>query len=127
MIYYSFNEPALNGFTPILETKYQHHPLYHLIEKIPVSVRSLKSLLDEYLPANTNIDFLSIDVEGLDLEVLLSNDWTKYVPHIILVECWKSTIENILKNPIYLFLAQKDYEIIAKTINTLIFKRKSQC
>lgn len=121
MIYYSFNEPALNGFTPILETKYNDHPLYHLIEKIPVPVRSLESLLDEYLPQNTAIDILSVDVEGLDLEVLRSNNWQKYHPKVVLAECWESDLESIYKDEIYLFLVSKGYKLFAKTTNTLIF------
>ncbi len=122
MTYYSFNEPALNGFSPVLETKYNHHPLYHLIDKIPIPMRTLKSILDEHLPAHTQIDFMTIDVEGLDLEVLQSNNWEKYRPKIILVESWDSTLDNLFSNPIYLFLSSRNYELLAKTINTLIFK-----
>lgn len=33
-----------------------------------------------------NIDFISIDTEGLDLEVLESNDWKKFRPTIVCVE-----------------------------------------
>lgn len=121
MIYYSFNEPALNGFTPILETKYNNHPLYHLVKKIPVPVRTLESLLDEYLPTNTAIDILSVDVEGLDLEVLQSNNWQKYHPKVVLVESWESDLERIHQDEIYLFLASQGYKLFAKTTNTLIF------
>ena len=32
------------------------------------------------------IDFMSVDVEGLDLEVLKSNNWQKYRPKIIVIE-----------------------------------------
>lgn len=93
MIYYSFNEPALNGFSPILKTKYDNHPLYHLIDEISVPVRSLESILDEYLPQETHIDFLSVDVEGLDLEVLKSNNWDKYRPKVVVIECWDSDLK----------------------------------
>lgn len=121
MIYYSFNEPALNGFTPVLETKYNDHPLYHLVEKIPVPMRSLEDILDEHLPSNTAIDFLSVDVEGLDLEVLQSNNWEKYHPKVVLAECWESDLETIHQSEIYVFLAQQGYKLFAKTTNTLIF------
>lgn len=125
MIYYSFNEPALNGFTPLLETKYANHPLYHLLEKIPVSVRTLEDILDEYMPRDTNIDFLSIDVEGLDLEVLKSHNFTKYRPKIILIESWDTTLETLPENETYHFLKERGYLCVAKTINTLIFKEKA--
>jgi hypothetical protein len=35
---------------------------------------------------STQIDFMNIDVEGLDLEVLKSNNVNKYIPEYILVE-----------------------------------------
>lgn len=124
MIYYSFNEPALNGFSTILKTKYDNHPLYHLIDEIPVLVRSLESILDEYLPQKTHIDFLSVDVEGLDLEVLRSNNWEKYRPKVVVVECWNSDLENIYHTETYSFLSSQNYKLFAKTINTLFFKEK---
>ncbi len=122
MIYYSFNEPALNGFSTILKTKYDHHPLYHLIDEISVPVRSLESILDEYLPQETHIDFLSVDVEGLDLEVLKSNNWDKYRPKVVVVECWDSDLENIKHTDIYAFLTAHNYKLFAKTIYTLFFR-----
>lgn len=122
MIYYSFNEPALNGFTPILEHKYDSHPLYKLVEKISIPTYTLEATLDKYLPPHTSIDFLSVDVEGLDLEVLQSNNWDKYRPRIILIECWDSDLENVYQSEIYTFLAQRKYKLFAKTMNTLIFE-----
>ena len=123
MTYYSFNEPALNGFAPELKTKYTNHSIYHLVEEIPVPVGSLESILDEYLPQDISIDFFSIDTEGLDLEVLSSNNWAKYYPRIILVEYWDSTLENVWQTDIYTFLSSKGYVLFAKTMSTLFFRR----
>lgn len=122
MTYYSFNEPALNGFNPKLSTKYQAHPLYHLIDTISVPVRRLEEILDDNLPPHTAIDFLSVDVEGLDLEVLRSNNWDKYRPRIVLAESWESDLESIYQDEIYTFLHSLGYKLFAKTTNTLIFK-----
>lgn len=46
----------------------------------------LAKLLDKHLPPNQLIDFMSVDVEGHDLEVLQSNNWERYRPEIVLVE-----------------------------------------
>ena len=59
-------------------------------EVIRVPAKRLDSLLEEYLPV-PEIDFLKIDVEGAEHEVLLSNDWTRFRPKLILVE---STVPN---------------------------------
>ena len=122
-MYYIFIEPALDGFSPELSTSYANHPLYHLKAQVSVRVRKLGEILDLYLPLNTHIDVLSIDCEGLDLEVLRSNNWAKYKPTIILVESFGSDLAQIIDNPIYALLDSQRYRLHAKLHNTLVFKR----
>ncbi len=43
-------------------------------EEITVETRTLQSVLDDHRPPGTEIDMLSVDVEGMDAEVLKSND-----------------------------------------------------
>lgn len=86
LTYHIFNEPALNTFDKSRIEGILQKPEYTLQKKIEIQIKSLKSILDEYLPKRQCIDFMSIDVEGLDFEVIKSNDWTKYRPKILLVE-----------------------------------------
>jgi len=65
---------------------------------------------------------MNVDVEGLDIEVLKSNDWVKYRPRFILVESLRSSLEDIKDNPVYGYLKQNGYLFIAKTYNTLFFE-----
>jgi FkbM family methyltransferase len=58
---------------------------YKLVDIVPVEVRKLDGVLEEYCK-DTEIDFLSVDTEGFDLEVLRHNDWSKFRPKIICVE-----------------------------------------
>ena len=55
-------------------------------KKINVKTLPLSAILDNYLPEAWTIDFLSVDCEGHDLEVLASNNWIKYRPTVVLVE-----------------------------------------
>jgi len=73
---------------------------------------------------NQHIDFMTIDVEGLDYDVLLSNDWGKYIPSIILIEDGKFNLHSMEKSKVYNYLIEKDYSLIAKTFNTLFFELK---
>ncbi len=77
------------------------------------------------MPLNTTIDFLTIDVEGLDFQVLKSLNLKKYKPNIILIEILDSNFNNLFTNEISLFLFENDYEIIAKSVNTVFFKKIS--
>jgi len=72
-----------------------------LIHSLKVDVLPLKSLLRSV--DCRKIDFLSVDTEGFDFEVLKSNDWTKYKPTVICVE-GHDDIADIKK-----FLVEKGY------------------
>ena len=83
----------------------------------------LANVLDKYLPGSTEIDFLSVDVESLDLEVLKSNDWNKYRPKIVLVEIFNSSL-HLNDDPIFQYLTSKNYLLFAKAFTTSFFMSK---
>ena len=120
--FHFFNEPALNTFDVELAAERSRIPGYRLLETKSVPVRRLDDLLAEFLPPNQKIDFLSVDVEGLDLSVLRSNDWNRFRPHLLLVEAHERTIQAIQNDPINVFAVAAGYQLIAKTLNTLIFE-----
>lgn len=57
-----------------------------VISTIPIQTQRLDVVLEKKLADNEVIDFMTIDVEGLDLEVLKSNNWNKFKPRMILCE-----------------------------------------
>lgn len=121
--YFVFNEPALNTFSPSKAKAVAELENYELINSIDIETFPLSDVLDQYLPPAQGIDFLTIDAEGLDFEVLTSNNWDKYQPKIILIESTMTSLENIEENQIYLYLKQLGYSLIAKTYNTFFFKK----
>jgi FkbM family methyltransferase len=120
--FHLFNEPALNTFDAALAMERARMPDYWLLETRSVAVRRLDDLLTEFLPRDQKIDFLSIDVEGLDLSVLRSGDWNRFRPSILLVEAHERTVSAIESDPINIFVAAAGYRLIAKTLNTLIYE-----
>jgi len=120
--FHFFNEPALNTFDAGLAVERARLPGYRLLETRNVPVRRLDDLLAEYLPRDRKIDFLSIDVEGMDLSVLRSGDWTRFRPRILLVEAHERTVSAIASDPINMFAVATGYQLIAKTVNTLIYE-----
>lgn len=123
--YYIFNEPALNGFDATLSQERNKVPNnYKIIKTISLKTQRLSEILSAYLPNNQRIDFLSVDVEGLDFEVIQSNDWNKYRPEMVLVELLSSTLSQLEKDEISLFLSRQGYEIYAKAVNTVFFLNK---
>jgi len=122
LTFYCFNEPALNGFSKELsEERNSTSKKYHIIKELGVETYPLAEILDKYLPQGQKIDFLTIDVEGLDLQVLKSNNWDKYKPSYILVED-KIDFTNLSDSEVYRYLEERGYKMVAKTMRTLFFK-----
>lgn len=77
------------------------------------------------------IDFLSIDVEGSELDVLRGFDLKKYKPKIIVTEFiphdvkeyYEISIDQIIKSEIYNYLLKNNYKLINWIHDDLIFMR----
>jgi len=121
--YYMFNEPALNGFSKELAEKRDGKNDYKIISEKEMETFTLEEILKKHLPHGQEIDFLSIDVEGLDLQVLKSNNWRRFRPKFVLVEILESSINNISNSKEYTYLSEFEYEIFAMTVNTVIFRK----
>ncbi len=120
--YYVFNEPALNGFSAKLsEERNQEKNEYFIKKIIKIHVRPLHKIFQENLKGQT-IDFLTVDVEGLDLEVLQSNDWSKYRPRFVLAEILKRDFHDLKHDSVVLFMREQNYAVYAKQINTVFFE-----
>ena len=124
LTYYSFDEPALNTFDEDLVNVRLATTPYKLKATSKIMVERLDQILEKHLEKNTHIDFLSIDVEGLDFAVLKSNDWARFRPTLVLVEALQNSFEDVMLGEVFQFMKKHQYELFAKTFNTLIFREK---
>ena len=78
--------------------------------------RSVKTFpLSDIIPTYRTIDLLTIDAEGMDLEILQTNDWKNCRPEIIIVEVNKGgDFDKYMKSI--------SYHLVAKTILNNIYK-----
>lgn len=112
--YFVDNESTINSFS---KEYLERNQLFHLVKKeIPVKVRRLEDVLDEHMPKSTHIDFMNIDVEGIDFEVLKSNNWEKYSPTVLVIELEGEYLEDLINHPITLYLKERGYKIVAKNV-----------
>lgn len=121
--YYNFKEKALNTFSETLAQQYIQDS-WELENTIDIITIPLKDIFDQHLTPSKKIDFMSVDVEGFEMEVLTSNDWSRYKPEILLIEILNCPMEEISKNKIALFLKDLGYVSVAKTFNTFFFRLK---
>lgn len=82
------------------------HPQHEGREVVQVDCVPLQALLDKH--GLLNVDFLSLDTEGSELDILKSIDWER--THIRVM-----TVENNYKdNSIRLFLQSKGFKLVKK-------------
>jgi len=127
LIYTKYNHSAVNTLSSKMVDIYDGstNSPFVKIETVDVETVTLASILDTYLPQNQSIDLLDIDAEGLDLNVLKSNNWDKYRPTIILVETHGMSLKSAGDNETYQFLSSKGYQIMAHMYVTSLFVMRS--
>ncbi len=122
---YLFENPQENTMCEQTAQKYQKYFNSKLISTHVVPVRTIAEILDQYNFDKKTIDFINIDVEGLELEVLKSNNWTKYKPKIVAIEQLEvAPLEELSNSSIYKFLKEHNYELFAKTPCTVFYYNK---
>jgi FkbM family methyltransferase len=120
--YFIYNDSALNGIDrdrrdELAKTNFR------LLGTTTVKTQRLDTILDQHVGVLPEANFLSVDVEGYDLEVLRSNDWERYPFAWVLAECEGSNLEAMLQSQTCLYLKSLGYKARAKTGRTGIFSR----
>lgn len=123
--FHRFSDPAVSTFSQSNAESIDKKHWVDEISAVSVHVRPLSDILDEHLQENTHIDFLNIDVEDLDLEVLKSNDWGKYRPTFVAVEDLHFDMVTPSNSEIYCFMTDHDFIFVAVVGLTLIFIDRS--
>lgn len=121
--FYRFIPDTLSTFSQKETEKYKKQG-YKLVGITKVLIKKLKTILEQHRPHN-KIDFFSIDTEGYEIEVLKSNDWTKYKPVLVCIESIEHTIKSGKIHPIKnidTFLVNKGYKKVFDNNQNSIYK-----
>jgi len=109
--YYQFNHGAVNTFVKKNSEVWAAKQGFQIKNILEIKAHPLHELLDKHWTMSRPIDFMSVDVEGMDLEGLESNDWNSYRPELLIVE------ENIYKydhyshSDIHQYLLDQNYRL----------------
>lgn len=115
--YFYFAEPAFNTFDEKLARKREQKSA--LLKTIDIQCLPLGEMLQNI--GVSEIDFLSIDVEGLELEVLKSNDWSSFIPKVIVLEVLDFDFNTFGNSNISQFLKDKGYFLFSKLFHSAVF------
>ncbi len=97
-----------------------------------IYIDRLDNILNKSKYKNKKIDFLNIDVEGNEINVLKSLNFDKYVPKLICIEIhsnnenFKDKSNFLINNLIYKFLIKKKYTLVWSKAFSYIFKKNDK-
>jgi len=101
-----------------------------------ITTNTLNTIILESSFADKKVDFLSIDVEGYELEVLKGFDLKKYSPKVIVIEFLDLSlkklevvnfkIQNVLDSPVYKYMTDNNYTLVNWFHSDLLFVSKNQ-
>jgi len=120
--YTIFSEPALNTYDSsrvdsLSSSKYSPKGTVRL------QTRRLDNVLSEIFVGNSDpvIDFLSIDVEGSEMDVLESNDWLRFKPRVIVIEILGKTLSTVSGSKEFQFLTKLGFVPVSMLYHSVIF------
>ena len=95
-----------------------------LIGEMPIEVKRLETvtlseILDEHLDRGQAIDYLNVDCEGHDMEVLEGLDFDRHAPRLISVEAESPEQRDRVDQ----FLGKQGYRMCALSILTAIYRK----
>jgi FkbM family methyltransferase len=112
--YFIYEEKAFNTMDKDVHESLSKRSI-KVSSKVKIKCESLEAILDLHLKESTNIDLLSIDVEGFEMEVLKSNNWNKYVPELIVLENSEQSIDKIQNDNTNVYLEDLGYSLVTFT------------
>jgi FkbM family methyltransferase len=100
---------------------------------IKVDTKILNNIIENSKYKDEEIDFLSIDVEGFELNVIKGFNLKKYKPKLIILEFidqrikefYLGEINNVLNSKIYKYMIENDYKLVNWIHDDLIFVPKN--
>jgi len=117
LTFYQVNgDSTLSSFSKKIASKMASKFGLTISEK-SINVLRLVDIFEDYVKDN-HVDILSIDAEGLDAEILQSNDWSRFRPSVIIVEI-DSQYKEIIE-----YMHNKNYLLIYNNMHNGIFLDK---
>ena len=126
-LYFYHNKSALNTISK--ENADFQKAKVSAIKKI--KTQTINKIIENSQFKDRKIDFLSVDVEGSELAILKTFDFTKYSPKVIVVEYLDLSlkkleiknlnINNIIKSEIYKLILSKNYTLANILHSDLVF------
>lgn len=127
LVFREFDNPEMNGLCDESTDLRGAPRTGREVRRTEMVTRTLADVLDAHLPPGQHVDFLSVDVEGFDLDVLRSNDWDRYRPSVVVAE--DITVfypSDVAGSELARYLDGIGYGFCAKSVHSHLFVDRSQ-
>jgi FkbM family methyltransferase len=91
-------------------------------KKVRLKASTLNEILERYLPPEQRIDFVSIDTEGNEMDILAGIDFTRFDIRVLVVEFDKADEEEMAE----LLMVKGNYLFVRKTLHNSFFVKSSE-
>lgn len=125
MTFYRFRPDTLSTFSSTEAQRYVAEG-FALEQEVQVPVLPLRVILERH-SAGEAIDFISIDTEGFDMQVLRSNDWERFRPAIVCIETGALSLSGSAsgdREAIHAFLQSADYDLVSDNGLNALYRTK---
>ncbi|TAK95436.1 FkbM family methyltransferase [Patescibacteria group bacterium] len=141
MLYHVFDQQGVNTF----DEKRVETNIANGFKKrgtLDIPVDTLRSVLSKHAQKQ-KIDLMTIDVEGHELPILRSNDWSQFSPRVIVIEMMRQLTDpvnnpvfhrngrqvwydctDVNEDPVHQFLTQQGYRLFAKSTVSMVYVHK---
>jgi len=123
--FYIFEEPGINTLSGEEAKIRMANEKVKLKKILPIPLMNINTIIETHFKSPPNI--ISIDIEGMDFEVIKSLDFSKHAPDMICIETVTFSLDNTGKkiDEINTFLQTKSYSVYGDTyINTIFVQNK---
>lgn len=129
LTFYELDPATLSTFHRAEAERCAAFPGHRIVAERDIPVLPLREILAEHA-GGRRIDFLSIDTEGLEDDVIRSNDWDRFRPVALLIEYRRyhpQGLEGSGGRAWEPFLLERDYRFAhANFVNALYIRREDE-
>lgn len=124
LTYHRFEDGAASTFSKAVADEWRTANGWRLVETRQVTVRPINDILAEHVPPGVAIDYMNIDVEGMDRELVESLDFARFSPSVLAVEMHDADKLNLSADPTVAHLLAQDYGLEAVCGVTFVFMQR---
>ncbi len=123
LTFFRFKESRLNTFSTQVSNKIKASGRWQSLDEIQVNCRTLNAIIKDskLIQKAGYVDILSVDVEGMDLEVIQTFDFEEFPVKAVICENEAQPIKEILKSELHNYLESKGYAFWSKLHRSCIY------